>query len=205
MKTLLSNFFLSLILLSACSVDNDNNLIKQDSCIKKASIDSFDKNDIRDSYYSIEGLEYTDHNGKNFQLSSLKGNFVLASMIFTHCLYACPKTTENIIQLEKLIERPIKVVLVSFDPKRDTPDRMKSFLQKNNSSANWFLLTSHQDIIKRTSMLFDISFKELETGEFSHENIILLLDKKGREIKRIEGLSFNLHQEASEIIQLMDN
>jgi protein SCO1/2 len=126
-------------------------------------------------------------------------------MIFTHCLYACPKTTENIIQLEKLIERPIKVVLVSFDPKRDTPDRMKSFLQKNNSSANWFLLTSHQDIIKRTSMLFDISFKELETGEFSHENIILLLDKKGREIKRIEGLSFNLHQEASEIIQLMDN
>jgi len=82
---------------------------------------------------------------------------------------------------------------------------MKSFLQKNNSSANWFLLTSHQDIIKRTSMLFDISFKELETGEFSHENIILLLDKKGREIKRIEGLSFNLHQEASEIIQLMDN
>ena len=53
-------------------------------------------------------------------------------------------------------------------------------------------------------MLFDISFKELENGDFSHENVIILLDKQGHEMKRIEGLNFDIQQEAKEILALLE-
>jgi len=133
----------------------------------------------------------------------MKGKYVFVSMIFTQCKYACPKIAENIQALESALNKPFQVVLISFDPKRDNPQTMSAFLNEKKSGKNWTVMTSTDDIIRKSSMLFDISFKELENGDFSHENVIIVLDKQGREIKRIEGLNINVQQEATEILDLL--
>ena len=204
MKSLLTILMACSIVFSSCTKEHQEHEMKQDSCCKPGEKKSATAEEKKESYYDIEGLSYTDDNGVAFQLSSLKNNYVFVSMVFTNCAYACPRIAENIIALEKAVGKPAKVLLVSFDPKRDTPKRMKEFLKEKNAGDNWRIITSNSDIVRQTSMLFDISFKELETGDFSHENVILLLDKQGREIKRIEGLTFDIQQEASEILHLME-
>ena len=156
------------------------------------------------SFYDISGLTYTNHLGKSKALSDLKGKYVFVSMIFTQCKYACPKIAENIKALESALNMPIEIVLISFDPKRDNPQAMSAFLNEKKGGKNWTVMTSTDDIIRQSSMLFDISFKELENGDFSHENVIILLDKQGHEMKRIEGLNFDIQQEAKEILALLE-
>lgn len=205
MKSIITSILISLLVLSSCSQEQKQESKKEDACCKNETTHSKEKsNDDMGSFYDISGLSFTNHLGKSQMLSDKKGKYVFVSMIFTQCKYACPKIAENIKALESAINKPIDVVLISFDPKRDNQKTMAAFLNEKKGGKNWSVMTSTDDIIRKSSMLFDISFKELENGDFSHENVIIMLDKRGREIKRIEGLNINVQQEANEIINLLE-
>ena len=204
MKSNFTSILLSLLVLISCSQEHKHECKKEDSCCKNETTHSKEKStDDQGSFYDISGLTYTNHLGKAQSLSDMKGKYVFVSMIFTQCKYACPKIAENIQALESALNKPFQVVLISFDPKRDNPQTMSAFLNEKKAGKNWTVMTSTDDIIRKSSMLFDISFKELENGDFSHENVIIVLDKQGREIKRIEGLNINVQQEATEILDLL--
>ena len=67
----------------------------------------------------------TDGDGKPFSLSDLKGKVVILSFGYTHCPDVCP--TELLTYSDTLKQlgdqaKDVKVVFVSIDPERDTPD-----------------------------------------------------------------------------------
>lgn len=92
--------------------------------------------------YAFEGGEYdpaapapplnlTTQHGEPFALSDLEGNVTLIYFGYTTCPDYCPTTISNFTVVKELLGEDadrVKFVLVTFDPERDTPERLRQYL-----------------------------------------------------------------------------
>lgn len=157
-----------------------------------------------ESIYQLIDTFQTQDN-KNVTLSSFKGKPTVIAMIFTHCTYACPRLTADIKNIEtKLKDEKEKVnfVLVSFDADRDIPDTLKKYANSNGLDENWTLLHGDENVARTLSVLLNVQFAKDAEGNFSHSNIISVLDKKGVLIFQKEGLDADPTETIQAIKQL---
>jgi len=79
----------------------------------------------------INNFELTDHLGEKFNNESLKGQWSWVFFGYTSCPDVCPTTLQemNFIYDDlKAIATNSQVLLVSVDPKRDTQDKLASYI-----------------------------------------------------------------------------
>ncbi len=74
-----------------------------------------------------------DHNNNKFDNNNFKGKWTLLSFIYTHCPDVCPTGLMNMSILKStLIKRDINIVpnlvTITFDPVRDTPSVLKTYV-----------------------------------------------------------------------------
>lgn len=76
-------------------------------------------------------FELTSHKGQPFKLSDIEGKVGILFFGFTHCPDVCPNTLLEIqrllVNLDKQLKH-VKVLFISVDPKRDTLDRLDSYV-----------------------------------------------------------------------------
>lgn len=73
----------------------------------------------------------TDQNGKPFQLSDQRGKVVLIFFGYTNCADVCPITMTEFKKIKAGLGNKasdVEFVFVSVDPERDTPERMKVYV-----------------------------------------------------------------------------
>jgi len=82
-------------------------------------------------------IELTRDNGASFKLSRMRGNIVLLFFGYTSCPDVCPTTMAELKQaLEALHQndaKQVKVLFVTVDPERDTPERVQEYVDHFNS------------------------------------------------------------------------
>jgi protein SCO1/2 len=146
------------------------------------------------SLYELKA-EWSDINSKPQRIDVGRGGFVLMSMIYTNCSHACPMTISKIQEIvRKLNEEKIdnvKVVLPSFDLKKDKPKHLHQYVKSRKlDPGQWiFLSPQSEDTIRELAVVLGVNYKDLGNGDFSHSNIVTLLDKEGRIIAKIESLN----------------
>ncbi|HJR79429.1 MAG TPA: SCO family protein [Anaerolineales bacterium] len=81
-------------------------------------------------------IELTRDNGTSFRLSEMQGNAVLVFFGYTSCPDVCPTTMAELKQaLEQLGEEEAKqarVLFITVDPERDTPERVQEYVDHFN-------------------------------------------------------------------------
>ncbi|MCO5113215.1 MAG: SCO family protein [Bdellovibrionaceae bacterium] len=138
---------------------------------------------------------WKNQNNEDVVLSDLKGSPTLITMMYTSCVHTCPMIVSKLEEINKQLKKaklpPVKVVMASFDEKADTPEALKAYMKKRKlSEKDWTLLSpSSTSTARELSVLLGISFKKLDDKDFSHSNIITLLDKDGVAIAKIESLA----------------
>ena len=148
----------------------------------------------KDSIYQVDN-KWTDQENSSFQLSDLKGTPVIITMVYLSCPHTCPLTIAKLKEIEKkLSEKKLKgyqIVLVSFDYEHDRPQKLKAYMaDKKLDPSRWKLLTAkNDDEVRALSIVLGINYRRLEDGDYSHSNIISVLDKEGRIISKIDRLS----------------
>lgn len=148
----------------------------------------------KDSIYQAEN-SWIDNSGQTIKLSTFKGQPVFISMVYLSCPHSCPLTIAKFKEIEKkLIDKKIKdyrFVLASFDFEKDTPEKLAKYMEeKNLSKKHWTLITAKNDeTVRSLSIVLGISYKKLDDGDFSHSNVINLLDEDGRILSSIDRLS----------------
>ncbi len=135
------------------------------------------------SLFSISE-KWLDQNGKDFLFSSLKGKMTVLSMVYTTCDYSCPLITQKMISIYKRVPEKsrskVKFILVTFDPKRDTSQKLKSYALKNKlDETSFLLLTSSEINTHMLSIALNFQYKKMDNDQFSHSNLITILDKDG--------------------------
>src|SRR3954470_22344508 len=82
----------------------------------------------------------------------LKGKSVAINLVYTTCRASCPLETARLVQLQRLLgERVGKDIFfysISIDPKRDTPEILKAYMQRYHVGPGWQFLTGKEEDIK---------------------------------------------------------
>ncbi len=83
---------------------------------------------------SLPAVDLVDQDGRHFDWQTLHGEFALLYFGFTHCPDVCPLTLRTLSAARAQIAQRApgatpKVVFVSVDAKRDTPDVLRTYLK----------------------------------------------------------------------------
>jgi len=211
-STLYQCFFLACIALSFCACGRqeerknvaDMSQTQKDTTIKDCCADMMTTTGYSDkSVYQLNG-EWIDQNGKPLKLGTFKGKKVVLAMFFASCTYACPLILNDMQKIEQRLSsdelKQTEFVFLSFDPERDTPEKLLQYAgRKNLDLKHRTLLTGNSDSILDLAAVLGFKFRKEENGSFSHTNMITLLNKAGEIDYQLIGLNQDITEFVTKI------
>lgn len=146
----------------------------------------------KSSLYLLKG-KLTNTEGKTIELSSLKGKPVIISMFYATCPMACPMLISDIKKIEAKLDektkKDLQVVLVTFDPERDTTEALRKLRDAHKvDKSRWSMLRATPDFVEELAAVLGIRYRFGSKGAIHHSTIITLLDREGVIVERIDGL-----------------
>jgi protein SCO1/2 len=158
------------------------------------------------SVYWLESV-WTNDSGQPARLSALKGRPQVLTMFFANCQYACPLLVHKMKQIAAALppdmRTNVEFTLISFDSKRDTPAALHAYRAQQELGSNWTLLHGDPDSILELAALLGVNFKEDAQGQFTHSNIITLLDTDGEITHQNVGLSLETAETVRQVEDLV--
>jgi protein SCO1/2 len=159
------------------------------------------------SLYQLESKWISDV-GRTIKLGHLRGRPQIVAMFFSHCEYACPILVGQLKKLEAAMPQELKsnvdFLLVSFDSKRDTPKALADYRAKIRlSPERWTLLTGGAEDVRELAALLGINYQRDSRGQFSHSNLITVLNAEGEIVFQQTGLDTATDQLLSELNKLV--
>ena len=158
------------------------------------------------SIYQLNS-QWINQDGQKVSLKSFIGKPVVLTMFFANCTYACPLLVNDMQRMESSISanyrNNYRFILVSIDPKRDTPAKLKIYAKEHGLDlSRWTLLTGKSDDIMELAALLGFKYKKDEKGNYSHSNIITLLNEKGEIAHQHVGLNQDIAETVNQLRNL---
>lgn len=146
----------------------------------------------KDSVYQLP-LQLTDQHGRTADWRRHRGQPQVVAMFYTSCPYICPLIVDSGKAVEHALtpaERTkLDFLLVSMDPKRDTPAAlMKVAKQRKLDPARWSLASPRASDVRGVAGVLGVRYRQLVDGEFNHTSALVLLDRDGRIMARTEKI-----------------
>ncbi len=159
-----------------------------------------------DSLYQIDS-KWVTQDGSDIELKNLRGKPTIVSMVYLSCKYICPAVISEVQSIENELgkrKNDIQIVLLSFDPNRDTPDVLKSYAaERKLDLSRWKLITNkNESKIREFAVATNFKYMKDEKGEFTHSYMILLLDQDGVVKSRLDGANLDHKSIIGEIKKL---
>ena len=160
------------------------------------------------SIYNLPSIWTTQDNEK-IELKELRGDVLVMVMIYTSCQTACPRLAADMRNIEKQIPEnkkdDVTLVLVSIDPKTDTPERLAAFAKENKmDSDQWVFLRGSEEDTREFAAVLAVNYKRISPLDFSHSNIISVFDQGGELAHQQEGLSVSNKGTVAKILELVN-
>jgi len=135
----------------------------------------------------VPEFKLTERSGKTITRDSLRGKVWIADFIFTCCAGPCPIMSHRMAgvqaELDRLRWADVRLVSISVDPERDTPDVLEKYANKYGASKKqWLFLTGPKaDIYDLSIRGFKVGLQD-ETAEdpIIHSTRFVLVDRRGR-------------------------
>ncbi len=121
--------------------------------------------------------------GQSVSTASMKGSVWIAEFIFTHCAGPCKDMTAKFNQLQSQIEdKDVKLVSISVDPERDTPEVLKEFAKDVGATpGRWSFLTGEKSMVFATARGMLVSAAPAtEDSPLLHSEKFILIDASGK-------------------------
>ncbi len=156
------------------------------------------------SLYQLDS-QWVDQSGASRKLKDFQGKFTVVSMVYLTCRYTCPAIVQRMKDLERGLpadlQKQTSFVLVSFDPKRDSPAKLREQMKLHKlDSAKWTFLTAKTEREPRElAAALGFQYQKMENGEFTHSFRITALDKEGNILGAVERGD----QDATELMRLL--
>src|SRR5690606_12864008 len=117
-----------------------------------------------ESIFNLTSIWHTEEN-ETIQLKDLKGKTLVVVMIYTSCKAACPRLVADMRHIESQIPdekiKNTRFVMVSIDPKNDTPKRLKAFAIENQmDDLQWTFLQGTDSSVREFANVLAVKYKE---------------------------------------------
>lgn len=149
-------------------------------------------------YWDAPAFALVDQNGDTLRTTDLAGTVWVASFIFTHCTDICPLISYQMSLLRDslktggLLGKRVRLVSVTVDPARDTPEVLRAYAEKFGGSppGEWAFLTGDppQEVQRMIEQGFHLTARALPAGpadtvagyQVMHSPRLVLVDPEGR-------------------------
>lgn len=145
-----------------------------------------------DSVYQLP-LVLTDQDGRAADWRAHRGKPQVVSMFYTSCRYICPLIVDSGKAIEKQLtpaqRQRVGILLISMDPKNDTPAALRQIVVKRQlDTTRWSLASPRPQDVRAVAGVLNIRYRQLEDGGFNHSSALVLLDRDGRIVARTENV-----------------
>ncbi len=128
----------------------------------------------------------TDDNGGRYSLRRDRGKVVVLFFGYTSCPDVCPTTLQTVTRVLHLLgerAREVRVLFVSVDPGRDTPERLKAYLRYFDPTI--LGLTGDAAELRAITEKYGTYYRyhgDVASGNYSadHGSGLYLIDRRGR-------------------------
>lgn len=128
-------------------------------------------------------FELTSHLGERFTLEQIRGKVAILFFGFTHCPDVCPTT---LLEIQHLLAKlgdqadEVSILFVSVDPKRDTPEKLASYVEYFSKSIIGLTGTDEQvqAVLERYNSTAKID-SDGENYNVEHTANLFLINRSG--------------------------
>jgi protein SCO1/2 len=99
---------------------------------------------------TVPQFSLTERDGRRVALSDLKGKVWIVNFIYTNCPDTCPIQSAQMKQLQDEFssEKDMRLVSITVDPERDTPEVLTKYAARFDAdSSKWLFLTGEKKMI----------------------------------------------------------
>ena len=134
-------------------------------------------------------FQLVDQDGQPVTEKVLNGQWNAVFFGFTYCPDVCPGTLQALATASDQLgpkAKDLRIVFVSVDPARDTPQQMKAYLSADYLPRNTLGLTGTPEQTAAAAKAYRVYSKKVGDGPdytVDHTTVIYLVDPKGRFVK----------------------
>ena len=140
---------------------------------------------------SLPEFSLTDQNNQSLTLASLRGNVLLADVIFTRCAGQCPVMSAHMQAIQDGLpaELPVKLVTLTTDATFDTPEVLKKYAARYGArDGRWIFLTGSKAALRHATVdglklgVMDKPPGDRDNADdlFIHSQKLVLIDQNGQ-------------------------
>ena len=133
----------------------------------------------------LPAFQLTERTGDAFGLDQLKGHVWVANFFYTTCPGPCAALSARMGDVQKAVAdfEDVRLVSISSDPEKDTPEVLRGYAQTFHAGPRWFFLTGKKDIIYELAnkgFLLSLTEDLANTTEpITHATRLVLIDRAG--------------------------
>jgi protein SCO1/2 len=151
------------------------------------------------SLYQLESVWTTDRN-ETVELAELRGRYTILSLIFTRCSGTCPLLVKQLqvfgASLPADIRNRTQFVAITIDP-ADTSEMLLQYRREMRlDERQWILLRGEPGAVRELAAVLGFNYApsddQTDNPQFSHSNLLTLLNPRGEIIHQQQGSGSNL-------------
>jgi protein SCO1/2 len=133
--------------------------------------------------------QLANQDGVSVGLDVHRGHKVLVTMFYSSCPATCPLIIDTLRAVERKLDASqragLRVLLISFDPERDTVKALHELATSRRiDTTRWTLARADAAAVRRIAAALEIQYRQLPGGELSHANVITVLGPDGEILAR---------------------
>jgi protein SCO1 len=157
---------------------------------------------------AVPDFKLRDQDGRTIHLAQFRGKALLLTFIYTRCPLPnfCPRVTRNFAMVEhQLAANPglltkTQLICVSFDPKNDTPERLRAYgaayigSDAKSAFAHWDFAVPSEPVLKEMAKYFDVGLTNEPDGTITHTLSTTLIGPDGKVVQYYPGNDWTADQ-----------
>jgi protein SCO1/2 len=133
----------------------------------------------------VPAARFEDQQAREFRLDEYRGAPVAIEFVYVRCRALCTVMGAGFERLQEELGRAdddLRLLSVSFDPERDTPEALAEYAQRYRADgARWRIArVADRAELERLLGAFGVVVLADRRGEFQHNAAIHLVDRDGR-------------------------
>jgi protein SCO1/2 len=116
-------------------------------------------------------------------LAQFRGKAVLISFVYTHCPDVCPIITANLAAAQRRLgaeAHHLQILLVTVDPRRDTPAAIRTFLGARDATGRMDYLLGSRSALHRVWKAWDVGIQTKHGYTAGHSSIVYGITGSGQ-------------------------
>ena len=159
------------------------------------------------SLYQLSS-DWTTDTGKTMKLGALRGQPQVVAMFFTTCQSSCPMLVQEMRRLAGSLpasaRKRVGFLLITFDAERDTPAVLHAYRANLKiADKQWTILHGRPEDVQELALVLNVKYRQGANSQFSHSNVITLLNAEGEISFQQIGLDNSGDQLAARLAKLL--